>query len=72
MDLVGEGFDSAIRVGKLPDSNMIARHIGAIQAKLVASLDYIRRYGARNTPDELLSHEALMQETDSWQFLRRR
>lgn len=69
VDLVGEGFDCAIRVGNLPDSNMIARHIGAIQAKLVASPDYITRHGAPNTPDELLSHEALMQGTESWQFL---
>jgi DNA-binding transcriptional LysR family regulator len=69
VDLVGEGFDCAIRVGNLSDSNMIARHIGAIQAKLVASPDYIRKYGAPNTPDELINHEALMQGTESWQFL---
>ena len=69
VDLVGEGFDCAIRVGNLTDSNLIARHIGAIQAKLVASPDYIREHGAPNTPDELINHEALMQGTESWQFL---
>lgn len=69
VDLVGEGFDCAIRVGNLTDSNLIARHIGAIQAKLVASPDYIREHGAPNTPDELINHEALMQGTESWYFL---
>jgi DNA-binding transcriptional LysR family regulator len=69
VDIVGEGFDCAIRVGNLSDSNMMARHIGAIEAKLVASPDYIQKYGAPNTPDEVLSHEALMQGTESWQFI---
>jgi DNA-binding transcriptional LysR family regulator len=69
VDLVGEGFDCAIRVGYLSDSNLIARHVGPLHGKLVASPDYIRAHGAPETPDELLAHQALMQGTETWQFI---
>jgi DNA-binding transcriptional LysR family regulator len=68
VDLIAEGFDCAIRVGYLPDSNMVARRIGPIYGKLVASPDYIRAHGAPATPAEIAAHEALMQGTESWQF----
>ncbi len=69
VDIVGEGFDCAIRVGYLSNSNLIARHVGPIYGKLVASPDYIREHGAPETPDELFTHEALMQGTETWQFI---
>jgi DNA-binding transcriptional LysR family regulator len=69
VDIVGEGFDCAIRVGYLSDSNLIARHVGPIHGKLVASPDYIREHGAPETPDELFRHAALMQGTEAWQFI---
>src|SRR6202521_3561047 len=69
VDIVGEGFDCAIRVGYLSDSNLIARRVASIHGKLVASPDYIREHGAPETPDELLTHQALMQGTETWQFI---
>jgi DNA-binding transcriptional LysR family regulator len=69
VDLVGEGFDCAIRVGYLSDSNLLARHVGPVHGKLVASPNYIRQHGAPETPDELLTHQALMQGTETWQFI---
>src|SRR6267378_4849013 len=69
VDIIGEGFDCAIRVGYLSDSNLIARRIGPVHGKLVASPAYIREHGAPETPDELLAHQALMQGTETWQFL---
>ncbi len=69
VDLVGEGFDCAVRAGYLSDSNLIARRIGPIHGKLVASPDYIKSHGAPETPDELLAHEALMQGTEVWRFI---
>jgi DNA-binding transcriptional LysR family regulator len=68
-DLVGEGFDCAVRVGYLSDSNLIARRVGPIHGSLVASPDYIREHGAPEAPDELLMHQALMQGTETWQFI---
>lgn len=69
VDLVAEGFDCAIRLGHLPDSNMIARRVGPIRGKLVASSDYIGAHGAPETPGELLGHQALMQGTEAWHFM---
>ena len=69
VDIVGEGFDAAVRVGYLADSNLIARRVGPIFGKLVASPDYIKANGAPETPDELLTHEALMQGTETWHFV---
>jgi DNA-binding transcriptional LysR family regulator len=69
VDIVGEGFDCAVRVGYLSDSNLIARRIGPVSGRLVASPDYIKEHGAPETPDELLGHQALMQGTESWNFI---
>ena len=68
-DIVGEGFDCAVRVGYLGGSNLMARRIGPIHGKLVASPDYTREHGAPKTPDELLTHQALMQGTETWQLI---
>lgn len=69
VDLIAEGFDCAIRVGALPDSNHIAKRIGPIPGSLVASPDYIKTHGSPRTPEEVVTHEALMQGTEAWQFL---
>ncbi|WP_457967351.1 LysR family transcriptional regulator [Pseudomonas sp. R4-84] len=69
VDLIAEGFDCGIRVGYLPDSNLIARRIGPIYTKLVASPSYIKAHGAPESPEELATHEALMQGTEAWQFM---
>lgn len=66
VDVVGEGFDCAIRIGNLTDSNLVARRIRTVSGKLVASPGYIRTHGAPETPEGLLDHEALMQGTEAW------
>lgn len=69
VDLIGEGFDAAIRVGYLPDSNLVARRVAPLRGKFVASPGYVRAHGAPRTPDELMDHEALMQGTDPWRVV---
>lgn len=69
VDLIAEGFDCAIRVGHLPDSDLMARLIGPITAQLVASPAYIAAQGAPETLADLTQHEALLQGTESWYFL---
>jgi DNA-binding transcriptional LysR family regulator len=69
VDLVSEGFDAAIRVGRLGESNLVARRIGPVKGKAVASPNYVALHGAPNTPEELLTHQALMQGTETWRFL---
>ncbi|WP_307274931.1 LysR family transcriptional regulator [Labrys wisconsinensis] len=69
VDIVGEGFDCAVRVGYLSDSNLIARRVGPIHGRLVASPAYIREHGAPETPEGLVSHQALLQGTETWRFI---
>lgn len=69
VDLVAEGFDCAIRVGTLQDSSLIARRVGPLHGKFVASPDYIRTYGSPETPEELVAHQALMQGMETWQLM---
>jgi DNA-binding transcriptional LysR family regulator len=70
VDLIAEGYDCAVRVGYLPDSNLVARRVGPIHANFVASPDYIRIHGAPETPDEFAGHQALMQGTEIWQYMQ--
>jgi len=69
VDLVTEGFDAAIRLGFLADSNLLARRIRPICGRTVASPAYVAAHGAPRTPDELLQHQALMQGTEPWRLL---
>lgn len=69
VDLIAEGFDCAIRGAYLQDSNLIAKRVGPIHGKLVASPDYIKAHASPETPDELVTHQALMQGTEAWQFM---
>lgn len=69
VDLIAEGFDCAIRVGYLPDSNLVARRVAPLHGKLVASPDYIAAHGAPETPDDLADHQVVMQGTETWQFV---
>jgi DNA-binding transcriptional LysR family regulator len=69
VDLIAEGFDCAIRVGTLPDSNLVAKRIGPLHGSLVASPGYIEAHGSPRTPDEVVTHEALMQGTETWRFM---
>lgn len=69
VDIVAEGFDCAIRLGHLQDSNLIARRFGSFYGKLVASPEYIQAHGAPETPGDILAHQSLMQGTEQWQFM---
>lgn len=69
VDLIAEGFDCAIRGAYLPDSNLLAKRVGPIHGKLVASPEYIEVHGSPETLDELVTHQALMQGTEAWQFM---
>jgi DNA-binding transcriptional LysR family regulator len=69
VDLIAEGFDCGVRVGLLPDSNLVARRVGPSFGSLVASPDYVARHGSPQRPAEVGAHEALMQGTESWSFM---
>lgn len=69
VDLIGEGFDAAVRVGYLADSNLVARRVAPLRGSFVASPDYIRARGAPLQPADLAEHEALMQGTETWRVM---
>ncbi|MEM7547894.1 MAG: LysR family transcriptional regulator [Pseudomonadota bacterium] len=55
-DLVEQGIDVAIRIGRLPDSSLIARRLGSVPRVIVASTDYVQANGAPETPQEAEAH----------------
>jgi LysR family transcriptional regulator, regulator for bpeEF and oprC len=59
-DLIHEGFDLAIRVGRLPDSSLSARLLGEFQFALFASPRYFQRRPQPAHPQDLASHEIIV------------
>ena len=60
VDLVGEGFDLAVRVGELPDStNLIARRLGAQRMAIYASPAYLERLGRPSGIADLAHHTGI-------------
>ena len=60
VDLVSEGFDLAIRIGAMGDSQLVARRIAANRRVLCASPEYLRRRGRPRIPQDLQDHDCLL------------
>jgi DNA-binding transcriptional LysR family regulator len=60
VDLVGEGFDLAIRVGQMQDSTLRSRRIAAAQRYLCASEKYLLEAGTPQRPEDLEDHNCLI------------
>jgi DNA-binding transcriptional LysR family regulator len=59
IDLIGEGFDAAIRIASLPDSSLIARRLCPMPRYMVASKAYLAREGRPTHPMHLARHRCL-------------
>jgi len=59
VDLIGERYDLAIRLGDLPDSRLVARKIAERRRLLCASPDFIARHAALKTPRDLVNYPCL-------------
>ena len=59
VDLVGEGFDLAIRIAELDDSSLVARRLCSIGHVVCASPAYWQAHGMPETPEDLARHKAL-------------
>lgn len=59
VDLIEEGIDVAIRIGRLSDSALVARRIGDMRMITLASARYLAQHGTPQTLDELRSHQRI-------------
>ena len=59
VDLVESHIDIAVRIGPLPDSNLVVRRVGEIQWVICARPDYLRRRGEPRTPADLSDHDCI-------------
>lgn len=60
VDLVEEGFDVAVRIGRLEDSSLVARRLAPNRRVLAAAPAYLARHGAPDTPEDLARHDCLV------------
>src|SRR5260221_9813821 len=74
VDLVGEGFDAAIRIAVLPDSSLLARRLCDMPRYLVGSPNYLNKYGRPKHPLHLAQHRCLIYTytvtTEIWHFTK--
>jgi DNA-binding transcriptional LysR family regulator len=72
VDLVEEGIDVALRMGKLMDSALTARRIARCKRRVLGTPAYFDRAGIPSTPGELNKHQAVvyLQEGSVWSFRR--
>ena len=72
VDIIGGGFDAALRIGALADSSLKARRLGPVDRHLVAARDYLDRWGEPQHPADLKDHQCLcyayLPNPESWRF----
>jgi DNA-binding transcriptional LysR family regulator len=71
-DLVGHGFDLALRISTLADSSLLAQRMCSVRILLVGAPSYFARHGEPAHPAELSAHRALFYTHsrlgDAWRF----
>ena len=72
INLVEDGVDLAVRIGHLPDSSLVARHIGEMRRIVVASTGYLKARGEPKRPEEIAAHDTIqfgaMTASPDWRF----
>ena len=72
VNLVDEGFDAAIRIGRKADSSLVARRLGQTSVLTVASAAYLARRGTPAVPGDLARHDCIidtnLREPNTWRF----
>src|SRR6201984_732596 len=73
-DLIGDGFDAALRIAIMDDSSLVARLIAPVRRFVVASPTYLSRYGRPQHPHDLGVHQCLTylnrNKPDFWRFTK--
>ena len=71
VDLVGEGYDAAIRISSLPDSSLVTRILAPVFRHLVAAPRYLSKYGRPSHPLRLSEHRCIAYIStpgETWHF----
>jgi len=72
VDLIDEGYDVVVRVGKSPDSNLLSKYLCSQELRLYAAPRYLKEEAVLSTPDDLQSHRCLfmtaVSERARWQL----
>ena len=72
VDLLGEGIDTVIRIGRLEDSSLVAKKIGSSPKVMVASPQYLKTNGTPRTLEALKQHNCIiythLSSFDRWHF----
>jgi DNA-binding transcriptional LysR family regulator len=75
VDMIGEGFDAAIRIAALPDSSLVARRLCAMMPYLVGAQAYFEKRGKPKHPLQLAEHAciayAYQLTADTWHFQKK-
>ena len=73
INLLEEGVDLAVRIGHLPDSTLVARHVGEMRRIVVASPEYLKAHGEPKRPAEISAHDTIqfgaMTAAPDWRFI---
>lgn len=70
LDLLHEGMDLAIRLGRLQESRLVAARLAPRRLYLCASPAYLERYGRPHSLSELARHNCLVGSSDLWQLVQ--
>jgi DNA-binding transcriptional LysR family regulator len=72
IDLIGERYDLAVRIGDLRDSRLVARRLAANERLLYAAPSYLATHGIPAAPRELSAHACLANQRfeghPDWRF----
>ena len=72
VDIIGEGFDMAVRIAAMPDSSLVARRLCAMDRFVVAAPGYLKKHGRPTHPLHIADHVCLtyayLATADTWHF----